>query len=275
MKIINKTMDRDDLKIPEAQIIIKDILKMLDEMRSKDCLPSTWVGKVDMKDSYLPPDKDSRNLDYIPIFKDPSLDARYPWFLLWEIYWVLTNTDIPKNGTILDAGGSASLASFYLAYRGYNVISVELDDRLVNYANMVSRKLMLPMYAFKTSIGAMNYIDESVCDAAVSICTFEHLDWPIKVSSLREIARVLKRGAPLSLTFDYRNPLLQVWGYGKDNRPRNRISTPEDVKNQFNSKYYDIRGNEPFIDNGKNYLKHPKTGDPYTFGAYFLKRRTS
>ena len=103
---------------------------------------------------------------------------------------------------------------------------------------------------------------------------FEHLDFDVKQAALVEIARCLKPGGILSLTFDYRNLAPGVVGIGKDPRPRNALKSEADIHRSFlGTGHFELVGNPVFEDNEKSYLQHPTFDNfPYSLGAVFLKK---
>jgi len=111
-------------------------------------------------------------------------------------------------------------------------------------------------------------------DHAYSICVFEHLEADLRQRALREIARVLKPGGILSLTFDYGAPAVFLASSGSSSDPEHLLRTPEDVyRHFFSCDALEPVGGPIFRDNTKRYLALPK--DPsqrYTFGALFLGR---
>lgn len=93
--------------------------------------------------------------------------------------------------------------------------------------------------------------------------------------ALSEIARVLKPGGILALTFDYGAPAVYLGSSGSSSDPEHLIRPPRDVARHFFScQEFEPVGGREFEDNGKRYLAVPR--DPaarYTFGAVFLRRR--
>lgn len=60
----------------------------------------------------------------------------HPWFLYWEVYRVTANgPDLTAQSRVLDAGGTASLSSYFLANCGAETHSVGLNPRLVAAGN--------------------------------------------------------------------------------------------------------------------------------------------
>lgn len=203
-------------------------------------------------------------------------DGRIPWFLYWEIFWVLYNTEqlIRAGSRVLDAGGTSSLFSCYLASLGFEVHSIDLNSELIRNANKIASTMGWNLQSYAMDMRKLNFPD-GFFDAVYSICVFEHLDFPVKQSALCEIARCLKSKGILALTFDYRNPAPGVVGIGKDTREINRLSTVEDIRRSFISTgHFEVIGNPVFFDNRKSYLIHTKySNEPYTFGALFLRKK--
>jgi ubiquinone/menaquinone biosynthesis C-methylase UbiE len=217
-----------------------------------------------------------QRLDYRPL-PDAADDRRFPWFLYWEIYWVLRRVGpfLHPGMRLLDAGGASSLFTCYLASLGHELHSVDLNQRLLENGHRVASTMGWPaMFSYAMDMGALRFPD-AYFDHAFSICVFEHLDYDVKQAALSEIARCLKPSGLLALTFDYRNPAPGVVGVGKDPRPRNSLKSESDLHRSFlSSGRFRVMGNPLFHDNAKSYLQHPRYHhEPYTFGAIFLQRR--
>ena len=294
-KIINKTMDREDLLTVEAKPIIKKINNLIESLYAKNLYMTSWFGtlpkreriefnrtgiknltkmimrRVEVKEMV---GISNRGADYKPLASAID-DGRIPWFLYWEIFWVLKNgPKIEKNMSILDAGGTSSLFTCFLASIGVEVHSVDINKTLVLNGNKITKAMDWNMFSYEMNMRKLDFCDESF-DHAYSICVFEHLDFEIKQAALSEIARCLKPNGILSITFDYKNPAPAIVGFGPNTSKKNQLSNKEDIKRNFlDNKYFDLLGNQDFYDNGKTYLVHPQFNNaPYTFGAIFLKKR--
>ncbi|OGC89187.1 MAG: hypothetical protein A2W25_03185 [candidate division Zixibacteria bacterium RBG_16_53_22] len=303
--IINKSMDRDDLFAHDASPLINELNSLIRAIYECSVSPSSWVGTfpkapIQKSQSGLvgrqrsPLDNSSigeyqldegeakalergyvQRLDYQPL-DSAADDLRYPWFLYWEIYWVLRNMrpQLTPGMQLLDAGGASSLFTCYMASKGYELHSVDLNERLLangdNVANAMGWKTM---HSYSMDMRKLDFPDEYF-DHAFSICVFEHLDFDVKQAALAEIARCLKPGGVLSLTFDYRNPAPGVVGIGKDPSPRNALKCEADIHRSFiGTGHFNLIGNPVFEDNHKSYLRHPTFGNaPYSFGAVFLQK---
>ncbi|MEJ2567942.1 MAG: hypothetical protein P8Z50_03575, partial [candidate division WOR-3 bacterium] len=137
--IINKTMDREDLLTKEARPFVQSVNKLIETLYSKNLYMTSWCGtlpkrkRIEFNKSVLRnlidiimrrlEDKEkvgmsNRAPEYRPLSSAVD-DDRIPWYLYWEIFWVLRNgPQIGKNMRVLDAGGTSSLFTCFLASRG-------------------------------------------------------------------------------------------------------------------------------------------------------------
>ena len=284
--IINKTMDRNDLKTPEAQRIISELNRLIKELDKKGLLISSWYGSFELSGGKYSVERLNRSNEYQP-FDESIDDKRFPWFLYWEIVWVVTHNDFRPQQTLLDMGGSSSLFSFYMASKGLKVTTVDLQEHLVENANHVARQMGWDMSNYTMDMRKLSL--DYTFDHITSICVFEHIPLFDRVQINETMKAYLTGGGNFSITFDYRNPAIQA-----------QINTPDDVYNQFvKTSGLALRGNNPFFDNGKHYLCLPKcneieiwisrimrrifrqdfysfrlNGKPtYTFGALFMENK--
>jgi 2-polyprenyl-3-methyl-5-hydroxy-6-metoxy-1,4-benzoquinol methylase len=296
-EIINKTMDRSDLLTDEAKPTTQAINNLIKTLYSRNLYMTSWYGTLPKKtkikfningiktlietitrkeENKKEIGMNNRGINYEPL-PNSTDDGRIPWYLYWEIFWVLHNgPKIQKNMRVLDAGGTSSLFTCFLASLGVEVHSIDINKTLVSNGNKIAGKMGWSMFSYEMNMRKLDFEDESF-DHAYSICVFEHLTHEIKKSALSEIARILKPKGVLSVTFDYRNPAPSIAGFGPDTSRKNRLSTKEDVKRNFlRNENFKLLGNQDFYDNGKSYLVHPQFNNaPYTFGAIFLKKEIS
>jgi ubiquinone/menaquinone biosynthesis C-methylase UbiE len=292
--IINKTMDRHDLLTDQAVPIVTATNRLIRTMYSKGLYMTSWYGSLPEKNMPAPRDRnlwhvlknrperknaigvgiENRGSDYAAL-EDSADDARLPWYLFWEIFWVMLNgPGVARNLRLLDAGGISSLFTCYLASLGCQVHSIDINETLIPNANKIARVMGWRMFSYGMNMNDLHFENEYF-DHAYSICVFEHLDYPIKQAALAEIARCLKPNGILSITFDYRNPAPYVIGYGTDARQENQLKSQEDIQRCFLANgYFELVGNKEFCDNAESYLVHPQRDNAaYTFGAIFLRKR--
>jgi len=287
---INKSMDRSDLLTDEGRSFVSEVNSLLHRLQAQGAMCSSWYGKLPSSAypvfsrtrwrHWVPPlrqrerrlERLNRGQKYEPI-EGFDFDTAIPWFLLWEVFWVLKQGPELKAGDrVLDIGGAGSLLSYFLASRGIQVTSVDLNAFLVNYQNRVAHKVGLPMRAEKIDIVSFAGIPPSLFDHAYSICVYEHLSLADRHRSLRALSKLLKPGAIASITFDYMNPRPYSYALNAEMDESESIKSGEDVVKSFSLEpEFQITGNREFVFNRKLYLYHPSAKTSYSFGACFLK----
>jgi 2-polyprenyl-3-methyl-5-hydroxy-6-metoxy-1,4-benzoquinol methylase len=285
--IINKTMARADLDSPRAREVIDELNALIVDLRARGLKISSWYGRFDLSGDPKSNEVINRGYGYsaVPGAVD---DRNFPWFLYWEIAWVLCHADIRPGQRLLDLGGTSSLFSFYLASKGVDVVTVDLNPALKANADHVAKTM-----GWKLENHTMDMRDlqmQGEFDHITSICVFEHIPMFDRVDINTRVRDLLTPGGRFSITFDYRNPSRFA-----------RIDSPEDVEAQFvKPSQLAVRGNPEFADDGSSYLLHPfyskqrlwryklrsvwrrhfaateiariKHVNDYTFGALFMEK---
>lgn len=287
INIFNKTMDFKDLDIPDVKDVINDLNGLVKELNEKKFKISSWYGHFDISEIERKFENINRGYDYKKI-DNCADDANFPWFLYWEISWVVINANFLQGQKVLDLGGSSSLFSYYLASKGLDVTTVDLQKELVDNANLVAKKTGWNLKNFFMDIRDLNFSEEF--DHITSICVFEHIPMYDRVKINKKIKSLLKNSGRFSITFDYKNPSKLAM-----------INSKIDINNQFiKPSGLKLRGNKEFYDNGERYLLHPfyyknklwkykknailnnefsfweflksKNNNDYTFGALFMEK---
>jgi ubiquinone/menaquinone biosynthesis C-methylase UbiE len=290
-KIINKTMERSDLLTEEGQRVVKSINDLILNLYSKNLYMTSWYGELprgaikgkveDIIRKILKKPRGGRVVGvsnrgpFYEALSDAVDDGRIPWYLYWEIFWVLKNgPQISRNMRLLDAGGTSSLFTCYLSALGCEVHSIDLNKKLIANGRKIAKAMDWNMFSYRMNMKKLDF-EDNYFDHVYSICVFEHLDYEIKQLALKEIARCLKPNGILSISFDYRNPAPGIVGYGPDTGASNQIMTNEDIKRSFLSTgHFELIGNQILQDNRKSYLVHPGFNNaPYTFGCIFLRKK--
>lgn len=294
-KIINKTMDRSDLLTDQAKPVVEVLNKLVTALYSKGLYMTSWYGTLP-KGGTIELSRDgintlidrllrrteseagvgigNRGPDYEPLSNAVD-DGRVPWYLYWEIVWVMKHgPEVKPNMRLLDAGGTSSLFTCYLASLGCEVHSIDINRRLVANGNRIAKAMGWNMRSYHMDVKKLDFEDESF-DHAYSICVFEHLEYEARRQALSEIARCLRPNGILSLTFDYRNPAPYVAPYGPDTSEKNQLKTESDIRRNFVlADDFELLGNQGFLDNGRSYLVNYRYDNaPYTFAAIFLRKR--
>jgi 2-polyprenyl-3-methyl-5-hydroxy-6-metoxy-1,4-benzoquinol methylase len=279
-------MDRDDLHAPAARRVVDELNRLVRWLRTEGLPVSAWYGTFDIGEYSW--ERVNRGRGYQPL-AGAADDANLPWFLYWEIAWVVTHNLFRPGDRLLDLGGSSSLFSYYVASLGLDVTTVDLQPDLVENANQVARRTGWRLQNHRLDMRSPELDGEF--DHITSICVFEHIPVGERVEITARIGELLRPGGSLSLTFDYLNPARSA-----------RISSPADIDDQLiEPSRLSVRGNRRFHDNGKRYLRsafhHPaawwrgwklrgirkhrfrlrdlsrtRLRNEYTFGALFLEK---
>ena len=293
--IINKTMDRSDLLADQAQPTVQALNDLIGALYSKGLHMTSWYGTLP-KGGTIEPNKDgintlinrvlgrteseagvgigNRGPDYEPL-PNAADDGRIPWYLYWEIVWVMKHgPEVKPNMRLLDAGGTSSLFTCYLASLGCEVHSIDINRRLVANGNRIAKAMGWNMCSYPMNLKKLDF-EDGFFDHAYSICVFEHLEYEARHQALSEIGRCLRPNGILSLTFDYRNPAPYIAPYGPDTSEKNQLKRERDIRRNFLSgQDLELLGNQEFLDNARSYLVNPRYDDaPYTFAAVFLRKR--
>jgi len=287
VSLINRTMDRADLDAPRAKEISASLDALIHDLGERGLRASNWYGGLEWPEGGDPYERANRGVAYEPL-PGAADDSSYPWFLYWEIAWLAMHTDMSPGQRVLDLGGSSSLFSYWLASRGLDVVTVDLQEELVANADAVAATTGWSLRNFAMDIRALELGERF--DHVTSVCVFEHVPISDRIEMTARIAELLAPGGTMSITFDYANPSKLA-----------RIDTPADVHEQFVAPTeLRVRGNAEFHDNGLRYLIHPanrpgapaewadraaalgqltpeeaaetRDSDSYTFGALFLER---
>lgn len=278
-------MDRQDLDTQEAKKIISELNQLILLLKQKNLKISSWYGAFDLsKHSF---EKINRGYNYKSL-PDAADDRNFPWFLYWEIVWLVLNNNFRPGQKLLDIGGSSSLMSYYLASKGLDVVTIDLQEQLVNNADHVAKAMGWPLRNFLMDARSIELNDSF--NHIISVCVFEHIPINDRVQINFEINKLLLPEGTFSITFDYRNPSKLA-----------EICTPEAITDQFIiPSGLSLMQNTEFFDNQKSYLLHPffhkdfniqikrtclkngefqmrqffktKEKNDYTFAALFLKK---
>jgi Methyltransferase domain len=255
-------MDRADLERPECRAVCAELDALIADLDRRGLRVSNWYGALEMPLEAAAYERANRGPRYEPLSGAVD-DERFPWFLYWEIAWLVTNNGFEPGQRLLDLGGSSSLFSCYMASRGLDVVTVDLSEELVANGDELAAATGWKLRNLRMDMGEL---DPDALgrgfDHVTSVCVFEHIPISARIDVGRRIRDLLVDSGAFSITFDYLNP-----------SPRARISSPDDVEEQFVAPSgLQVRGNRVLHDNGLRYLWHPEHEREYTFGALFQTR---
>jgi len=129
-------------------------------------------------------------------------------FRLWEYTWLYKSLRLSEGGMkILDLGGSASHLPILAALAGCKVTTLDINAAFVQAAQEVAHGLNLR--SFDACVGDMRDLSgfpEDSFDTVLCCSVLEHLTAHDQELTLMQMARVLKPGGAIGLTFDYGTP---------------------------------------------------------------------
>jgi SAM-dependent methyltransferase len=133
----------------------------------------------------------------------PSLALRP--FRLWEYTWLYKSLKLSDGGrTVLDLGGPASHLSVLAALAGCQVTTIDINPMFVQAARECATALRLN--TLDARVGDMRDLSELPAksfEVVVCCSVLEHLTAADQEIAVREMARVLKPGGMIGLTFDF------------------------------------------------------------------------
>ncbi len=241
--VINKTMDRADLSRPDCRDVLDELFGLMRRMRRRGVSYSSWYGTLGAWPG--PWETINRGRDYEPFPGNPD-EVRVPWFLLWEIAWVVANTPLRPGSRVLDMGGAGSLFACFLASRGHEVLAIDLNPQLVEQTERIGRAMGWRLRGQVMDMRVLAFPDRHFTHV-FSICVLEHLPVAQRADCNARVACVLEPHGTASFTFDYGNP--QAFA---------RLDGPQDVERQIvRPSGLTLRGNRDFHDNLLRYLEAP------------------
>jgi len=197
---------------------------------------------------------------------------------MWEYAraLALTGASEPARGDhgpfkVLDVGGAMTLPVFYLGDLGDTVLSLDIDQPLVDETNAIARRNKLDVEARNLNLveedptaddlGAPGGFDRVYC-----LCVIEHIVPPGQQRVAERMAKLLEPGGQMAITFDY----------GENARSEAPIPGPEQVEALRASIGLPLLGNESFEDDGRRYpISRTRPDQPFTFGSLFFEKPAS
>ncbi|MEE8575360.1 MAG: methyltransferase domain-containing protein, partial [Thermodesulfobacteriota bacterium] len=107
-----------------------DELFTVDESVKEGLPPAVGLATRDGVEILSPDllENNQEDIDFIDMISN-VFTLSMGWHYMLDFLWLLKVTKLPPGSTILDAGAGAGLMQYLLAYRGYNVISVDFSNR--------------------------------------------------------------------------------------------------------------------------------------------------
>ncbi|MBU2572997.1 MAG: class I SAM-dependent methyltransferase [Elusimicrobia bacterium] len=214
IKPINRRITVEDLETPEWKDIVLEMHSMMKVPREKM-----------HKFAYC---TDRRGLVY---------RAEFESFKHWEYPWLIKHGEFRPGAKILDCGCGRGILQFYLARKGYNIISVDISTlkthQVQGFWNLM-RKSGVPVTEDQAS--AMNGIarrydvsidfrvaniaklpfEDEAFDYVYSVSVLEHMAEGEDVMAIKEMSRVLKKGGTMLVTVDFSPVKMERKAYIKE-----------------------------------------------------------
>ncbi len=115
-----------------------------------------------------------------------------------------------RGKTVLDAGCGEGHNTRIFARRGARMTGVDLSPRMLEFAREEERREPLGIRYERTSYTDLAMFKDGTFDAAISTMAF--MDGPDFPAAMREVARVIRRGA--TLAFSILHPCFATKGFG-------------------------------------------------------------
>jgi len=183
-------------------------------------------------------------------------------FKMWEYARGLAYAGIKPGMRILDFGGGATLPVFYLAELGCEVLSVDINQRFIDYTNAFASRRKI-----RLSASSRNLIESPVppewgqFDRILSFCVIEHLPKHAQIPMMKTLAGLLRSGGMLVITFDFGPTAPSEWP----------LRTLDDVHELIRGSGLRPIGNADFHNAGRFFTIDKRfPSSPFTLGSLFL-----
>lgn len=121
----------------------------------------------------------------------------------WEYSTAVLMSGVKSGERILDCGGAATLLPLYLARKGCDVVTIDINVSRVEKADRISKALQLNTLNLPMDMAHLDGKRLGSFDRVFSISVLEHLTQDKQQEkSIRGMGKVLRPGGTLTLTFD-------------------------------------------------------------------------
>ncbi len=126
-------------------------------------------------------------------------DCLYNWSRRWEYPYCWLNLDSHAPARVLDAGSGITFFPFFLERAGFRVACADIDPTLAAPFRRANLALGSAVDYRVCGVEALDFPDHSF-DAVACVSVLEHV--PRRAAAIAELARVLKPGGRLLITWD-------------------------------------------------------------------------
>ena len=189
---------------------------------------------------------------------------RIRWNKLWEYSRGLAYGDFRPGMRVLDLGGAATIPVFYLASRGCELVSLDIDVSLTAHTNALAESMGWRLHGSTFDVASYEpTADWGTFDRVISFCVIEHIPKELQLKTLARLGALLKKGGLLELTFDF----------GKDAPVEGAIRSTAEVQEMICASGLALVGDGEFHDTCERFVIDKKYPDShFTFGSLFLRK---
>jgi SAM-dependent methyltransferase len=123
---------------------------------------------------------------------------------MWEYARGLAISQIEPAMRVLDFGGGSTLPVFFLAELGCDVVSVDINQQFIDYANTFAARHGLHLTGSAHDLVTSPVpADWGTFDRIISFSVIEHLHKDAQVPMMKTLAGLLRPGGIMAVTFDF------------------------------------------------------------------------
>lgn len=195
------------------------------------------------------------------------------WCRMWEYVSVFVHAVKPlrPEATILDCGGAGSYFPFWLAEQGRDVTVIDIDRFHTRLSGLVAEERELSRLRFSVENMTALRAPAATFDCVYSVSVLEHLPKAERRKALAEMARVLKPGGVIGLTFDFGDLEVSSWNATEETKYGGLacITGVEEIAEIYEGSGLEVMGNA--LSPAMNRLRQRPRREEF-YGRYALPR---
>jgi len=129
-------------------------------------------------------------------------------YRIWEYRQIIKSLGLDKKAEnkikVLDIGGASCHLSYYAALNGYEITSLDINPNIIELQRETAARMGLKnMQCLIMDMRDLSDFPDNSFDMAMSASVFEHLDVDGQIKAMQELARVVRPGGKIAISFDY------------------------------------------------------------------------
>ena len=185
----SKSFELKDLQALETNPTVVGLRALVDELTSRGLRTTSHASlTVTNLDTPVDPTHEYSNTVY---------DMR-----AWEYSRIFDICGVRPGTRVLDCGGGSCPLDHYMAKIGAEVSTVDLQADLIENTRQVASEMGWSIDARVMDLTALDY-EDAIFDVVISVSVLEHMSDELKVKGIKEMARVLRPGGKMGITFDF------------------------------------------------------------------------